>query len=191
LAQEASASCCSPLTRINSVSLLLVKAASLLQKAKSIPRASSPSDPEPGWGLQDPTQRLRLTLAAGSAVTSSRLTNNTYHRDQEATDWDLEDGEQQAPSSSQKGFKGCASYPLRRGSARQGGLQEAKVSCCQHIPPCPPPTTPRAQDVLTRHAESPPVATEPGAKQPGWWEVLARSTLLSPDPSTDHMVSGA
>lgn len=91
----------------------------------------------------------------------------------------------------QEGFEACASYPPRRGSARQGGLQEAKVSCCQCTSPCPSPTTPRTGDVLIRPAGSPHVPTGPGAKQPGPREAPAGSTPLSPDPSTDHMVSGA
>lgn len=152
------------LTRINSLSLLLVKAASLLQKAKSIPGASSLSDPEPGSGLWDPAQRLQLTRAVPSAVTCCRLTNSTYRGDREATDGELEDEEQWGPSSSQKGFEANASYPLRRGSARQGGLQEATVYRCKCISLCPSPAAPRAGDVLTRPAGSPRVATGPGAK---------------------------
>lgn len=42
------------LTLINGVLLLLVKAVSLLQKAKSIPRASSLSDPKQDWACRTP-----------------------------------------------------------------------------------------------------------------------------------------
>lgn len=45
------------LTLINGVSPL-VKAGSVLQKAKSNPRAPSLSDPKTGLGLQDPTEHL-------------------------------------------------------------------------------------------------------------------------------------
>lgn len=46
------------LTLINGISLLLVKAVSLLQKAKSNPRASFLSDPKTRLGLRDPPQHL-------------------------------------------------------------------------------------------------------------------------------------
>ena len=97
--------------------------------------------PNQDRGCRTPTQCLRQTLTACSAVTGSRLTNSTYRGDREATDGDLEDGEQWGPSFSQKGFEARASYPLRRGSARQGSLQEAKVSRCSASPraPLPPP----------------------------------------------------
>lgn len=83
-------------------------------------------------------------------LTCCRLTNSIYRGNWEATDSDLKDEEQWGPSSSQKDFEAHASYLLWRGSARQGGLQEAKVSCCQHISPCPSPIAPRVGNVLTQ-----------------------------------------
>lgn len=59
----------------------------------------------------------------------------------------------------EKDFEGHASLLLHRGSSRQGGHQEARVSHCKHISPCFSPTTPRAGDVPTRPARSPCAAT--------------------------------
>lgn len=92
------------LTRINSVSLLLVKTASLLHKAKSIPGTSSLSGPKP----EVTPGRIGVAGPRSASPTNphcplcSRLTNSTYPGDQEATGGDLEDGEKWGPSSSQK-----------------------------------------------------------------------------------------